>query len=86
MKRTEKVSLWAFLFGQANVDRSFLKKTAEVWQPHYKRRLTEEDAREIAENLTGFFDLLAEWEKKEKESKPHTLEVSQKAHEHVKVK
>ena len=68
------------------MDRSFLKKTVEVWQPHYKRRLTEEDAREITENLTGFFDLLAEWEKKEKKSKPHTQEVSKEAHEPVKVK
>lgn len=44
--------------------REFLEKTIHVWQPLSKERLTEEDAREIVENLTGFFSLLRQWEQK----------------------
>ena len=43
----------------------FLQKTIDVWQPGYKKKLTQEDARQITENMTGFFDTLLEWEKNE---------------------
>jgi hypothetical protein len=33
----------------------------EVWQPLYQRQLSREDARQIAENLTGFFRVLLRW-------------------------
>ena len=36
-----------------------------VWQPRLRRRVTKEDAREIAENITGFFTILAEWSRQE---------------------
>ncbi len=45
---------------------AFLEKTIEVWQPYYKRELTLEDARQIQENVTGFFTTLLEWEENEK--------------------
>ena len=35
--------------------------TISVWQPRLRRRLSNEDAREITENITGFFTILAEW-------------------------
>ncbi len=35
--------------------------TIATWQPRLRRRLSNEDAREITENLTGFFAILAEW-------------------------
>jgi len=35
--------------------------TLAVWQSRTPRRLSKEDAREITENLTGFFAILAEW-------------------------
>ena len=41
---------------------TFLDHTLEVWQPRASRRLTREDARQIAENLSGFFSLLLEWD------------------------
>ncbi|MCI0613814.1 hypothetical protein L0244_12590 [bacterium] len=47
----------------------FLEKTIRVWQPHYKKKLTQEDAREIAQNLSGFYRILAEWDAKEKAKK-----------------
>ena len=37
------------------------KRTIEFWQPLAKRNLTREDARQITENLGGFFNLLNVW-------------------------
>jgi hypothetical protein len=39
----------------------FLNQTIEFWQPLANRQLTHEDARQISENLSGFFDLLKVW-------------------------
>jgi hypothetical protein len=36
-------------------------QTIAFWQPLSDRRLTREDARQIAENLSGFFNLLRVW-------------------------
>lgn len=41
-----------------------IKKTIEVWQPLSETTLTEEDAREIVENMTSLFSLLLELESK----------------------
>lgn len=53
-------------------NKEFLKETIHVWQPLSEEKLNEEDAREIVENLTGFFSLLRQWEqengKEEKET------------------
>ena len=38
-----------------------IEQTHKVWQPRLQRNLTDEDARHIAENVTGFFAILAEW-------------------------
>ena len=43
-----------------------IARTGETWQPRAGRNLSDEDAREIAENVTGFFRLLLEWEAREK--------------------
>ncbi len=37
----------------------------KVWQPRVGRNLTDESARQIAENVTGFFAILAEWSRVE---------------------
>jgi len=42
-----------------------LDRTCQVWQPRLRRDLSPEDARQIAENLAGFFELLAEWSRAE---------------------
>ena len=39
--------------------------TIATWQPRLRRRLSKEDAREITENITGFFTILAEWSHRE---------------------
>ena len=48
----------------AEFSKAFLEKTIQVWQPYSPTPLTLEDAREIAENVTGLFCLLNELEQK----------------------
>lgn len=40
---------------------NLIEQTHKLWQPRLQRNLTDEDARQIAENVTGFFAILAEW-------------------------
>ncbi len=40
---------------------NLIDRTRKVWQPRIGRNLTDEDARQISENVTGFFAILAEW-------------------------
>jgi hypothetical protein len=44
---------------------NLIDSTRQVWQPRIGRDLSREDARQIAENVTGFFALLAEWSRAE---------------------
>ena len=46
------------------IDPEFLDKTVAFWQPRTSRKLTREDARQMIENVTGFFKVLAEWDAK----------------------
>ena len=39
--------------------------TIAIWQPRIRRHLSAEDAREITENINGFFTILAEWSSQE---------------------
>ncbi len=48
----------------AEFSEEFLQRTIKVWQPHYPYPLTLEDAREIAENMTGLFRLLDKLDRK----------------------
>jgi hypothetical protein len=40
---------------------NLLDKTLAVWRPRSYRELSREDAREIAENISGFFSVLNDW-------------------------
>ena len=40
--------------------------TVEMWEPRVERDLSREDARQIAENVNGFFSILIEWSLAEK--------------------
>ena len=42
-----------------------IDRTHKVWQPRTGRDLTDEDARQMVENVTGFFSILAEWSRVE---------------------
>jgi len=48
----------------ADYSKEFLEKTIKVWQPHSEAPLSLEDAREITENMAGFFSFLIELGKK----------------------
>ena len=48
---------------------NLIDRTIEVWQPRNANRLSDEDARAILENVTGFFTLLLEWETSEQQEK-----------------
>jgi hypothetical protein len=45
-----------------------IERTLNAWQPRSSRRLNQVDACQIAENMTSFFQILAEWDRKESES------------------
>jgi hypothetical protein len=38
-----------------------LDETIQFWQPRTSRPLTPEDARQMVENVTGFFTILQRW-------------------------
>ena len=42
-----------------------LDRLLAVFQPRTDRRLTRENAREMSRNLTGFFGVLADWQRRE---------------------
>lgn len=44
----------------------FLDYTIEVFQPRAQRTLTREDAREITTNMVALFQLLMEWDQKDR--------------------
>jgi hypothetical protein len=44
---------------------NLIDRTCQVWQSRIGRNLSDEDARQIAENVTGFFSILAEWSRAE---------------------
>jgi hypothetical protein len=51
---------------QEEAKKFFLQQTIKIWQRRTLRELTYEDARQVTENVVGFFQILVEWEKKEK--------------------
>jgi hypothetical protein len=40
---------------------NLIDRTIALWQSRLRRDLSREDARQIAENVTGFFSILHEW-------------------------
>ena len=44
---------------------NLIDRTIETWQPRLERDLSREDVRQIVENVTGFFSILAEWSRTE---------------------
>jgi hypothetical protein len=47
------------------VNDNLIDRTRAVWQPSLGRDLSPEDARQLVENVTGFFAILAEWSQAE---------------------
>ena len=46
----------------------FIIQTRDFWQQRTAGEVTDEDARQIIENVTGFFSILREWDMAEKEN------------------
>tara|TARA_B100000378_G_scaffold271529_1_gene262153 strand:+ start:1270 stop:1548 length:279 start_codon:yes stop_codon:yes gene_type:complete len=46
-----------------------VEKARNVFQKRTSRKLTSEDARQILENLTGYFRVLHEWDRKQRTPK-----------------
>lgn len=44
---------------------NLIDRTIELWQPRLQHDLSREDARQIVENVAGFFTILAEWSQAE---------------------
>jgi hypothetical protein len=42
-----------------------IDRAIETWQPRAERDLSREDARQIVENVSGFFSILVEWSRAE---------------------
>jgi hypothetical protein len=40
---------------------NLIDQTRQVWQPRLGRDLSHEDAKQIKDNVVGFFSILAEW-------------------------
>ena len=40
---------------------NLIDRTRELWRPRLGRDLSREDARQIVEDVTGFFAVLTEW-------------------------
>jgi hypothetical protein len=43
-----------------------IARSRQVWQPRIGRDPTDEDALQIIQNVTGFFDVLAKWSRAER--------------------
>ena len=43
-----------------------IARARQIWQPCIGRDLRDEDARQIMQNVTGFFGVLAEWSRTER--------------------
>ena len=47
----------------------FIQETREFWEKRTGQPVTDEDAREIIANITGFFKVIAKWDSRVKEKK-----------------
>ncbi|MCP4651456.1 MAG: hypothetical protein GY853_15425 [PVC group bacterium] len=45
-------------------DRKFIEKTRQYFSSHDNDNIGKEAAREAVENITGFFDILASWDRR----------------------
>ncbi len=75
MKSTHRIEQKTVVEGHAEaqfsarrraIDDSFLDETIRLFQARTNRPLNKEDARQIVENMIGFFQILAEWDQQER--------------------
>jgi hypothetical protein len=49
-----------------NQRNDLIRRTRRTWQPRLGHDVSSEDARQIVENVSGFFRVLADWSRSEK--------------------
>jgi hypothetical protein len=49
-----------------NLRRDLIRRTQRTWQARLGRDLSDENARQIIENVSGFFGVLADWSRSER--------------------
>ena len=49
---------------------NLIDRTRRVWQPRLGRNLSRDEARQIADNVSGFFAVLVEWSRAETPGHP----------------
>jgi len=57
----------------SEIPTNFPERTLDFWQARTSQKLTDDDAREMATNMAGFFRLLAAWDREsqqEQQSRP----------------
>lgn len=50
-----------------NVDKDFIQETIDFWEKKTGKKFTREDARQMIENVSGYFNTLHRWDVREKE-------------------
>ena len=58
----------ATLFHNRASTEGMFEDAVGFWQPRTRRVLTAEDGRQIIENLRGFFEVLDEWDRMERQA------------------
>jgi hypothetical protein len=49
-----------------NLRDDLIKRTQQIWQPRLGRHLSCEDARQMIDNVSGFFAVVADWSRSER--------------------
>ena len=52
------------MFNSVDIDKKYLNKVRKVFEPYYKRKLTDEELTEIINNLMGLYQTLKEIKEK----------------------
>jgi hypothetical protein len=58
----------------------FIDETVEFWHSQMRREVSREEARQIAENVSGFFRVLHEWDSAEQRERKEASEHHGKEH------
>jgi hypothetical protein len=62
---------------------NLIERTRQLWKLRFSRDLTHEEAREVVENVTSFFAILAEWSRAERCAANHNKDAARREHAEV---
>jgi hypothetical protein len=62
-------------FSRSYPSADLIQHTIRVWEPRLRRPLSEEDARQILENVVGFFRVLHGWDRKQRDPESESKNV-----------